>query len=104
MNIEKITAAIEADAGEAIPGLKTSLAEMKAGLAGRTYTPEQLLITEVRQTLKVSQARFAGLIDTPLATLRDWEQGRFKPAGAVLCLLRLLRKHPEMARDLGEPN
>ncbi|MFM2318220.1 MAG: hypothetical protein RLZZ215_841 [Pseudomonadota bacterium] len=104
MNINKIAAAIEIDAGEPIPDLKASLAEMEAGVVGRIYTPEQLLITEVRQTLQLTQPRFATLIDTPLATLRDWEQGRFKPAGAVLCLLRLLRKRPEIAQELEHAN
>lgn len=100
MNLDKIVAAIEADAGETIPELKNSLAEMANNEMARVYTPEQLLITEVRHTLQLSQPRFAHLIDTPLATLRDWEQGRFKPPGAVLCLIRLLRKHPDMAAEL----
>lgn len=39
-------------------------------------------------------------IKTPLATLRDWEQGRFKPPGAVLCLLNMLVKHPELVAEL----
>ncbi len=39
-------------------------------------------------------------IETPVATLRDWEQGRFAPPGGVLCLLRLIIKHPELSQEL----
>lgn len=100
MDIDKITKAIEADEGMIIPGLKESLLEMQEGIAARTYTPEQLLVAGVRKHLALSQVDFAQLIDTPLATLRDWEQGRFKPPGGVLCLLRLINKRPEIVYDL----
>jgi uncharacterized protein (DUF4415 family) len=42
LNIEKVAAAIEADAGGALSGLRESLAEAKAGMAGRVHTPEQI--------------------------------------------------------------
>ncbi|EXJ14149.1 helix-turn-helix domain-containing protein [Imhoffiella purpurea] len=35
-----------------------------------------------------------------MATLRDWEQGRFTPPGAVLYLLKITLKHPELLADL----
>ena len=58
-------------------------------------TPEQSLLRAARQALGLSQARFAELIDTPVATLRDWEQGRFKPPGSALVLCRIALKSPE---------
>ena len=100
MDIDKVTQAIEADAGQTIPGLKESLREMQQGKIGRTYTTEQLLVIEARKKLELSQADFARMIETPVATLRDWEQGRFKPPGGVLCLLRVLQKRPEIMQDL----
>jgi len=42
----------------------------------------------------------ADLIKTPVATLRDWEQGRFNPPGGVICLLKLMHDHPELKDDL----
>ena len=36
----------------------------------------------------------------PLAELRDWEQGRVTPPGGVLCLLRLIKLHPELSIEL----
>ena len=100
MNIDQIASAIEQDAGEALPGLRESLADMRDGLAARTTTPEQLLVRSARQSLGFSQSQFAELIQTPVATLRDWEQGRFAPPGAALCLLRIVVKHPEVLTDL----
>ena len=100
MNIDEVAKAIEQDAGESLPGLRESLAEMRAGLAGRTTTPEQILVRTARQSLNLSQQQFADLIQTPVATLRDWEQGRFTPPGAALCLLNIALKHPEVLSDL----
>ena len=42
-DLEKLATAIEADAGQALPGLRESLAEAKAGRTGRVHTPEQVL-------------------------------------------------------------
>ncbi|HCH23382.1 MAG TPA: XRE family transcriptional regulator [Oceanospirillaceae bacterium] len=95
MNIDQIAKAIEVDAGEPIAGLRESLAEMKAGKIAREYTPEQLLLRSARQALKLSQPKFAGLIETPVATVRDWEQGRSKPAGSAMVLCKLAIKNPD---------
>ena len=43
LNVEKVAVAIEADAGQPLPGLRDALAEAKAGLAGRVHTPEQVV-------------------------------------------------------------
>ena len=43
LSVEKVAAAIEADAGQALPGLREALAEAKAGRVGRVHTPEQVL-------------------------------------------------------------
>lgn len=99
INIDKVAAAIEADAGEALLDLRQALAEAKAGL-GRVTTPEQILVRQAREKSGLTQTAFAERIATPVATLRDWEQGRFAPPGGVLCLLRLIIKHPELSQEL----
>lgn len=88
IDIEAVAKAIEADAGEALPDLRQALKEAQAG-AGRITTPEQILVRQAREKSGLTQAAFAERIATPVATLRDWEQGRFTPPGAVACLLRL---------------
>jgi putative transcriptional regulator len=99
IDIDKVARAIEADAGELIPDLRQALAEANAEI-GRVTTPEQILVRLVREKSGLTQAAFAARIETPLATLRDWEQGRFVPPGGVLCLFRLILKHPELFQEL----
>lgn len=99
MDVERIAKAIEADAGEALPELRQALAEAQAGV-GRVTTPEQTLVRQAREKSGLTQAAFAERIATPVATLRDWEQGRFAPPGGVVCLLRLIVKHPELSQEL----
>jgi putative transcriptional regulator len=99
MDIEKIAQAIEADAGIALDDLRQGLAEMQAGV-GRMTTAEQLLIRSARAKTGLSQQAFAEHIKTPVATLRDWEQGRFAPPGGVLCLLKLIGNHPNLIDEL----
>jgi putative transcriptional regulator len=99
LNIEKITKAIEADCGEPLPDLRQALEEAKA-LVGRVTTPEQMLVRQAREASGMSQSTFAERIGTPVSTLRDWQQGRFAPSGTVLCLLRLIIKHPELTGEL----
>ncbi|HMM72926.1 MAG TPA: helix-turn-helix domain-containing protein [Rhodocyclaceae bacterium] len=100
LDVEKVAKAIEDDAGQPIEGLRESLAQAKAGVFARVTTPEQILVRQAREKSGLTQAAFAERIETPVATLRDWEQGRFTPPGGVLCLLRLLVKHPELSKEL----
>ncbi len=99
MDIEKVAQAIEADAGMELDDIRQGLAEMQAG-SGRVTTAEQLLVRSARAKTGLSQQAFAERILTPVATLRDWEQGRFAPPGGVLCLLRLIINHPDLIGEL----
>mgnify|MGYP003597280411 CR=1 FL=1 len=99
IDVEKVARAIEADAGKALPDLRQALSEAKAEM-GRVTTPDQILVRQAREKSGLTQSAFAERIETPVATLRDWEQGRFSPPGGVLCLLRLIIKHPELSNEL----
>lgn len=56
----------------------------------------------IRRRLGLTQERFAQTIGVPLATLRNWEQGRTEPDPAARALLRILDREPEAAlRALG---
>lgn len=99
IDLEAIANAIELDAGETIPELRQALAEAQT-MQGRITTPEQILVRQARERTGLTQALFARRISTPVATLRDWEQGRFTPPGGVLCLLHLLVKHPDLTNEL----
>jgi putative transcriptional regulator len=101
LDVEAVAAAIEADAGEPLPGLRESLNDAKNGRFAKIHTPEQILVRAARAKTGLSQQAFADRIATPIATLRDWEQGRFLPPGGVICLLKLINRHPELTRELG---
>ena len=79
--------------------LEQSLQEAQAG-QGRITTAEQIWVRSARAITGLSQQAFAERIHTPVATLRDWEQGRFTPPGGVLCLMRLIHNHPELVQEL----
>ncbi len=100
MNVDKTAKAIEDDAGHPIEGLMDGLNEMQTHQSANTYSPEQLLVRAVRNQLDMTQKAFAEMINTPIGTLRDWEHGRFVPPGAVLCLLKVLQNHPEIAGEM----
>ncbi|MGB3287874.1 MAG: hypothetical protein WBA83_01225 [Burkholderiaceae bacterium] len=42
LDVGKVAAAIEADARQALPGLREALVEAKAGRFAQTHTPEQI--------------------------------------------------------------
>jgi len=50
----------------------------------------------IRQRLKLSQSAFAGLMGVSLRTVQDWEQGRRKPSGPAVALLRIAEQKPEV--------
>jgi putative transcriptional regulator len=102
MDVEAVAKAIEDDAGQDIPHLRRALHEAKAGKFARVTTPGQILARTARAKTGLTQQDFARLIATPVATLRDWEQGRFEPPGGMVCLFRLIEHHPELTTELAE--
>lgn len=75
--------------------------EIKAHKAGekdlRTHTLKEPASPQViRARLKLSQSAFAGLMGVSLRTIQDWEQGRRKPSGPAVALLRIAEQRPEV--------
>jgi putative transcriptional regulator len=50
----------------------------------------------IRTRLKLSQSAFAGLMGVSLRTIQDWEQGRRKPSGPAVALLRIAEQKPDV--------
>ena len=100
MNTDKIADAIEKDAGQEIPGLKESLEEMKNNETAREYTADQLTVITARKKTKLSQPMFAELIQTPVGTLRDWEQGRYPVPGSVITLMKIIINNPNILKEI----
>jgi putative transcriptional regulator len=54
----------------------------------------------IRAKLKLSQSAFAGMMGVSLRTIQDWEQGRRKPSGPAVALLRIAEQKPEVFMQL----
>jgi len=47
----------------------------------------------------VGQAQFAQAMGISVHTLRNWEQGRRRPDGPAVALLRIAARHPPILRE-----
>ena len=58
-------------------------------------------VTRLRKDkLKVSQGVFAELLNVSVHTVHAWEQGRNKPSGIALRLIRLIEANPHILTNL----
>lgn len=53
-------------------------------------------IVALRGFLGLTQERFAVALGISVHTLRNWEQGRRRPDGPALALLRIAARHPRV--------
>lgn len=71
-----------------------AIAEGRAAPA-RERKPLAVDVRAVRKRIGLTQEGFASRLRIPLATVRDWEQGRREPDAAARTLLRIVDKEPE---------
>ena len=57
-------------------------------------------VRKLRAKMGLSQAEFATKFGLPPATLRNWEQGRSRPAAPTRVLLAVIAKHPDAVEDV----
>ncbi|MDQ8196303.1 helix-turn-helix domain-containing protein [Coraliomargarita sp. SDUM461004] len=88
--------------------LKDSIRQMKAIEAGelaptkvRIVNPENE-VASARIQLGLTQEAFAKLLDTPVGTVRGWEQGRRQPPPSAKVLMRVATKYPEQVLECAE--
>lgn len=88
--------------------LKESIRQMKAIEQGelaparvRVVNPENE-VAHARQQLGMTQEAFAKLLDTPVGTVRGWEQGRRQPPPSAKVLMRVATKYPEQVLECAE--
>ena len=79
--IESASQAAEIVRGERVPS--------------RTFEVSSDIIREIRESIGLSQEKFAGLIHISVGTLRNWEQGRRRPEGPAAALLTAIRNDPQ---------
>ncbi len=69
--------------------------------AYRIHVPPGIDVKALRRRLRLSQDEFARRYGFTPARIRDWEQGRSKPDGAVRAYLLVIEREPEaVARAL----
>jgi DNA-binding XRE family transcriptional regulator len=66
-------------------------------LEGRFESGED--IAALRRFVGLTQADFARAIEISVHTLRNWEQGRRRPEGPAMALLRIAARHPRIIRE-----
>lgn len=52
-------------------------------------------VQQVREQLGLSQAVFAGVLNSSAETVKAWEQGKRVPDGIALALLQVAEDHPQ---------
>ena len=56
-------------------------------------------ITALRRFVGLTQVQLASAMGISVHTLRNWEQGRRRPEGPAIALLRIAAKHPRIIRE-----
>lgn len=56
-------------------------------------------IVALRTFVGLTQSEFARALEISVHTLRNWEQGRRKPEGPAVALLRIAARHPRIIRE-----
>jgi putative transcriptional regulator len=69
----------------------------------RVHVPNHVNVKALRARLNLTQEEFARRYHLTLARVRDWEQGRSDPDGAVRAYLKVITKNPKaVERALAE--
>jgi putative transcriptional regulator len=60
-------------------------------------------VRRVREKLNLSQSEFASKFGFSPACVRNWEQGRNRPAGAARILLTVIERNPQAVEEAIRP-
>jgi len=80
--IQSMQQAARHASGRKVPGMRVTVVEM----------PD---VKAIRRSLRMSQHRFALTYRIPLATLKNWEQGRRAPDAPAAAYLRAIQRRPK---------
>ncbi len=56
-------------------------------------------VATLRRFIGLTQTDFALALGVSVHTLRNWEQGRRRPEGPAIALLRIAARHPRIIRE-----
>jgi putative transcriptional regulator len=74
-----------------------SYKKRKRLIAGKFETGSD--VSSLRAFVGLTQEKFANAIGVSVYTLRNWEQGRRRPDGAAISLLRIAARHPGIIKE-----
>jgi len=81
-------------------GLEEAIAFAKGDDAGvRVHIPPELDVRAIRKKMGLTQDEFAAHFGFNVARLRDWEQGRTCPDGALRAYLLVIDRNPDAVRE-----
>ena len=66
----------------------------------RVFEIEPLDSAKIRSKTNKTQEEFASMLNISIGTLRNWEQGRRKPDGAALSLLKIVSANPQYVESV----
>jgi DNA-binding transcriptional regulator YiaG len=66
-------------------------------IAGKFESGEDIL--SLRKLVGLTQDAFAEAMGISVSTYRNWEQGRRRPDGPAIGLLRIAARHPRIIRE-----
>lgn len=66
----------------------------------RVSVIDALDIVAIRNKTHKTQEEFATMLNISIGTLRNWEQGRRKPDGAALSLLKVVSANPQYVESV----
>jgi putative transcriptional regulator len=76
-------------------GLKDAIAIARGELEpARIHVPDEIDVRRIRNELAYSQEKFASTYGFTLTQVREWEQGRCQPTGAVRAYLIVIGRDP----------
>ena len=88
-------------AEELIESLKQAAEHAKGNkVRGMRFTKVELPdVKAIRRSLRMSQDEFAAVYRIPLATVKNWEQGRRQPDAPAAAYLRAIQRRPKEIMD-----
>lgn len=84
--------------------LLTSIKQARKIQAGklknaRVFKFNPIAVRKIRMKIHASQATFANMIGVSVDTLQNWEQGRRRPEGPALALLKVAETNPKTVME-----
>jgi putative transcriptional regulator len=71
--------------------------------AARVFKFHPITVKRIRMKLHASQVTFAHMIGVSVDTLQNWEQGRRRPEGPALALLKVAETNPKTVMEALHP-